>query len=303
VRASLVQDRCWVCGSDILADDNFCRKCGAQLIRLEAEQRTARGFGNTDRQISIGIFLTVIGAIIGFLSYLMGIVPMLAFGLASFLIGILVLYLPERRASIAARLATESSLPSLLNIENLLEDLDLDERGIYIPASGLGVCPRVFVPLADTEATRQPPVGLVSSRRIFVTVGKNPEDRGVLLDAPGGQILVALEQSLRTDLSKMKLDELGAAFNSGFKALGIAKSANLETDNTSVKIQMELTALIDLETRLRNIAPRLVAQVGTPATSAVAAAVSKTAGKYVTFKSAILDLPNKKVNVNLKLSS
>jgi hypothetical protein len=298
----LVQDRCWVCGSDILADDNFCRKCGVELIRPEMGRRSVGRLGNADRQISIGIFLTVIGAVVGFLSYLMGIVPMLAFGLASFLIGILVLYLPERRGGVAARLAMESSLPSLLNIENLLEDLDLDERGIYIPASGLGVCPRVFVPLADTEATRQPPVGLVSSRRIFVTVGKNPEDRGVLLDAPGSQILVALEQSLRADFSKTKLDELGAALNSGFRALGIAKSANFENDNSSVKIQIELTALIDLETRLRNVAPRLVAQVGTPVTSAVAAAVSKAAGKYVTFKSAILDLPNKKVSINLKLS-
>jgi hypothetical protein len=298
----LVQDRCWVCGSDILADDNYCRKCGVQLTRAEIGQPSIRSLGNADRRISIGIFLTVIGALVGFLSYLMGIVPMLAFGLASLLIGLLVLYLPERRGAIAARLATESSLPSLLNTENLLEDLDLDERGIYIPASGLGVCPRVFVPLADTEATRQPPVGLVSSRRIFVTVGKNPEDKGVLLDAPGAEILVALEQSLRTDLSKMKLDELGPAFNSGFRALGIAKSANFEADNTSVKIQIELTALIDLESRLRNVAPRLVAQVGTPVTSAVAAAVSKAAGKYVTFKSVILDLPNKKVSVNLKLS-
>jgi hypothetical protein len=298
----LVQDRCWVCGSDILADDKFCRKCGVQLTRAEIGRPGARRLGNADRQISIGIFLTVVGAVIGFLSYLMGIVPMLAFGLASFLIGILVLYLPERRGTIAANLATESSLPSLLNIENLLEDLDLDERGIYIPASGLGVCPRVFVPLADTEATRQPPVGLVSSRRIFVTVGKNPEDRGVLLDAPGSQILVALEQALRTDLSKTKLDELGAAFNSGFRALGFARAASFEHDDAVVKIQIELTELIDLETRLRNVAPRLVAQVGTPVTSAVAAAVSKAAGKYVTFKSAILDLPNKKISVNLKLS-
>jgi hypothetical protein len=299
---SLVQDRCWVCGVDIQANDNFCRKCGTQLTRAEIGQPSARGPSNADRQASIGIFLTVIGAVIGFLSYLMGIVPMLAFGLASFLIGILILYLPERRGAIAARLATESSLPSLLNIENLLEDLDLDERGIYIPASGLGVCPRVFVPLADTEATRHPPVGLVSSRRIFVAVGKNPEDRGVLLDAPGSEILVALEQSLRTDLSKTKLDEIGDAFNSGFRALGFARTANFERDDTMVKIQIELTELIDLETKLRNVAPRLVAQVGTPVTSAVAAAVSKAAGKYVTFKSAILDLPNKKVSVNLKLS-
>jgi len=299
---NLVQDRCWICGSDILAEDNFCRKCGVELIRHGAEYKTGSKPGNTDRQVSIGIFLTAMGALVGLLSYLMGIIPMLAFGLASFLVGILVLYLPERRGSIAGKLATDSSLPSLLNIENLLEDLDLDEKGIYIPASGLGVCPKVFVPLAETQATRQPPVGLVSSRRIFVTVGENPEDRGVLLDAPGSQIMIALERSLRTDLSKMKSDDLGAALNSGFTALGIAKVTNIEHQDTMVRIQVELTDLVDLETRLRNVAPRLVAQVGTPVTSAVAAAMSKATGKYVTVKSAVLDLPNKRVSISLKLS-
>jgi hypothetical protein len=302
VSADLVQERCWVCGSDILVEDNFCRKCGVELIRAETASKTASRFEDTDRQAAIGIFLTVMGALVGLLSYLMGIIPMLAFGLASLLVGILILYLPERKGSIASRLATDSSLPSLLNIENLLEDLDLDERGIYIPASGMGVCPRVFVPLAETQATRQPPVGLVNSRRIFVTVGKNPEDRGVLLDAPGSQIMVALERSLRVDFSKMKLDDLGAAFNSGFRALGIAKVTNFEHQDFKVTIQVELTRLVDLETKLRNEAPRLVAQVGTPVTSAVAAAVSKAAGKYVTFKSAVLDLPNKKLNINLKIS-
>jgi len=233
----------------------------------------------------------------------MGIVPMVAFGLASFLVGVLVLYLPERRGSIASRLATNSSLPSLLNIENLLEDLDLDERGIYIPASGLGVCPRVFIPLAQTQATRQPPVGLISSRRIFVTVGNSPEDRGVLLDAPGSQILAALERSLRIDLAKTKLDDLGADLNSGFKALGIAKLTNFEYRATMVRIQMELTGLLGLETKLRNVAPRLVAQVGTPVASAVAAAVSKATGKYVTFKSSVLDPSDRKISINLKLSA
>jgi hypothetical protein len=233
----------------------------------------------------------------------MGIVPMVAFGLASFLVGVLVLYLPERRGSIASRLATDSSLPSLLNIENLLEDLDLDERGIYIPASGLGVCPRVFIPLAQTQATRQPPVGLISSRRVFVTVGNSPEDRGVLLDAPGSQILAALERSLRIDLAKTKLDDLGADLNSGFKALGIAKLTNFERQATIVRIQMELTGLLDLETKLRNVAPRLVAQVGTPVASAVAAAVSKATGKYVTFKSSVLDPSDRKISINLNLSA
>jgi hypothetical protein len=298
----LVQETCWVCGSDILPEDNFCRKCGVELIRSEMGSKNNSRSKDTDRQVSVGIFLTTMGVLVVLLSYLMGIVPMLAFGLASFLVGILILYLPGRSVSVAGRLATDSSLPSLVNTEKLLEDLDLDERGIYIPASGLGVCPRVFVPLADTQATRQPPVGLVNSRRIFVTVGRNPEDRGVLLDAPGSQILIALEQSLRIDLAKTKLENLNVDLNSGLKSLGIAKVISFEQQDNNVRIQVELISFVDLEQKLRNVAPRLVAQVGTPVSSAVAAAVSKATGKYVTLKSAVLDLSNKTVGLNLKLS-
>ena len=202
----------------------------------------------------------------------------------------------------AGRLATDSSLPSLLNIEKLLEDLDLDERGIYIPASGLGVCPKVFVPLAQTPATERPPLGLGGSRRIFVTVGKNPEDRGILLDAPGGQILFALENSLHADLAKVELDDLETDLNSAFESLGIAKVTTLEQQDTTITIEMKLTALLELEERLRNLAPRLVAQVGTPIASALAAAVSKATGKYVKFKNAVLQVPEKKLTISLKLS-
>jgi hypothetical protein len=232
----------------------------------------------------------------------MEIVPILAFGLASFLIGIMALYLPESDRSIAGSFAADWSLPSLLNIENLLEDLDFDERGIYIPTSGLGVSPKVFVPLSLTPATRKPPLGLVSSRRIFVTVGKNPEDRGILLDAPGSRILAAVERSLRIDIANAKLNDLQADLNSGFKTLGIAEVTSFENQDDTVRIEMRLSSLVDLEEKLRNLAPRLVVQVGTPVASAAASAVSKASGKYVTFKSAVLNLPERKISISLKLS-
>jgi hypothetical protein len=290
-----------MCGSDVLAEDNFCRTCGAQLVRPETKAMPK--FQDSDRRESIGIFLVTMGALVGVLSYLIGIVPMLALGLASFLIGIMALYLPEREGDIAGRLATDSSLPALINIENLLEELDLDERGIYIPTSGLGVSPKVFVPLAVTAATKQPPIGLVSSRRIFVTVGKNPEDRGVLLDAPGSEILAALETSMHIDLAGTKLEDLGAVLDSGLKALTIAKVMNYERQDTSINIRLELISLVELERKLRNVAPRLVVQIGTPAASAVASAVSKATGKYVTFKSAILDPSGRKLSITLKLGT
>lgn len=296
-----MQHSCWICGSEVLPEDNFCRNCGTELIRSE-KAKTSERLSRVNRRAYIGVFLVALGLTTAIVSYLMEIVPILAFGLASFLIGIMALYLPESDRSIAGSFAADWSLPSLLNIENLLEDLDLDERGIYIPTSGLGVSPKVFVPLSLTPATRKPPLGLVSSRRIFVTVGKNPEDRGILLDAPGSRILAAVERSLRIDIANAKLNDLQADLNSGFKTLGIAEVTSFENQDDTVRIEMRLSSLVDLEEKLRNLAPRLVVQVGTPVASAAASAVSKASGKYVTFKSAVLNLPERKISISLKLS-
>ena len=302
MRSTLVQDNCWVCRADVLPEDNFCRICGVKLVLSDNKGRSGRDSINSERRVPVGIFLIVFGVVVAVLSYLMTIIPILALGLASFLIGILMLFLPESRGAIADRLATDSSLPALLNTEKLLEDLDLDERGIYIPAAGLGVCPKVFVPLAHTLLTMRPPPGLVHSRRIFASIGKNPEDRGLLLEAPGCQILTALERSLNVDLSNSGFDNLKERLNIGFKAIGIAKSTTLEDEGDYVKLELRLMTLLDLEVKLRNLAPRLVAQVGTPVASAAAAAVSKAMVKYVSFRHAVLDTNEGKITLSLKLT-
>ena len=177
----MAQENCWVCGIDVLADDNFCRKCGVQLQRSRKQTK-----GESNHRNSVGLFLIVVGGIVGTMSYLMNVVPTLALGVGSLLIGVMVLYLPDS-GTVKETLAADSIIPLFMNIEKLLEDLDLDERGIYIPVSGLGVAPKVFVPMTRTSATERPPLGLTASNRIFVTVGKNPEDRGILLEAPGAQ--------------------------------------------------------------------------------------------------------------------
>ena len=241
------------------------------------------------------------GGIVGFLSYLMGIVPMLALGLAAFLVGIMILYLHESE-SIPGSVATDSILSLLLNIENLLGDLDLDEKGIYIPASGLGASPKVFVPLALTPATMSPSLGLSQSHGVFVTVGKNPEDRGILLDAPGAGIMTALERSLRLDLAKARFEDLKVDLDSGFKALGIGRVVSLGRGDATVTVEIELTALVELETKLRNLAPRVSAYIGTPIASAVAASLSKATGRYVMMKNADFDLPNRRISITVQLS-
>jgi hypothetical protein len=247
--------------------------------------------------------MITLGVIVGIVSYLIGVMPMLAFGLSSLLIGFLVVYLPESQEAIADRLASNLSLPPLLNMEKLLEDLELDERGIYIPASGLGVSPKVFVPLANTPATSRPHLGLTSSRRVFVTVGAGAEDRGVLLDPPGSTILIAIEQSIKRDFSTAQMNDAPDLLDSGLRRLSLAEVSRFEKRDSDVVVQVKLRALARLEERLRYVAPKLVAQIGTPIPSALAAAVSKTTGKYTRLKSTVLDSHDATITVNLRLET
>jgi Double zinc ribbon len=293
-----LQSTCWVCGGIVKPHDEYCPACNTQIQR-DRGLKTPGYTGRTTYRTIVGIFLATLGVIVSVPSFFMNIVPMVVFGMACFLIGFMTLYLSESGA-ISSVLTTASIVPSLTNIERLLEELDLDGRGIYIPASGLGICPKVFVPLAVTPATKRPPIALNGSRRIFVTVGRNPEERGLLLEAPGSQILETIERVQHIDLSKVQLDDLAANLTSGFKALGIAIEAKLEQKDASITIQIILSSLLELELRLRYAAPRVVAQIGTPVASAAAAAVSKATGKYVTFGHAVFDPATKTVGMTLK---
>jgi len=292
-----VQDTCWICGTDVHPEDNFCRACGVELKRTE--RGTSRKTNRADSRVSVGIFLLTFGVLVSVISYLIGIVAMLAFGLACFLIGIMTLYIPGSEDPVT-RLVTETEFSSLQNTENLLEELDLDQKGIYIPVSGLGVSPKVFVPMALTPATIRPPVGLNQSRRVFVSVGGNPEDRGILLESPGTQILAVIERVAHTDLSKVGINDLRNHLETGLQTLRLARVTQFQPSESSVSVGMELGTL-DMDEKLRNSAPRLSAQVGAPIVSATAAAVSKATGKYVTIKSTVLDPRKKKLELNLKI--
>ena len=240
-----------------------------------------------------GIFILILGALFGFFGYLIGIVPILALGLGALILGVMILFLPESLSAKAGRLATVASLPALLDMEALIVDLDVSSRGVYIPATGFGVSPKVLVPLRDSaiEALSSlPRARLTRSRRVFVTLGTGLYERGVLLYAPGGEIVHALESCLELDLGTIKLDELAARMGYGFENLGLTnRSVSIRQEESTVRFQMNLMSMVDLEERLRSEAPRLVEQIGSPLTSAVASSVAKVTGKFVRILNSNID--------------
>jgi len=217
-------------------------------------------------------------------------------GLGALILGVMILFLPESLSARAGRLVTVASLPSLLDMEALIVDLDASSRGIYIPATGFGAESRVIVPLRDSAMRALflfPRSRLVRSRRVFITLGTGLYERGVLLYDPGGEIVQALESCLELDLGTIKLDELGARMGFGFETLGLStRTVSIRLEESVVKFQLNLISLVDLEERLRSEAPRLVEQIGSPVTSAVAASVAKVTGRFVRVLNSSIDGSN-----------
>ena len=279
--------------------DRYCSNCGSRLFPSSKEGSRLRSFRSVDF-LPVGVFLIVAGALFGSFGFLIGVVPLLALGLAALFLGVMVVFLPESTAFRIDRLAALTSLPSLMNTEALMEDLDLSAHGIHIPNSGLAAVPKVFIPIMESALIPTPPLKLVTTNRVFVTVGMNPKDRGILLNPPGGEILMALENSLQLDFATVQRDDLAGKLTQGFSLLEISKNVTVQDTADGLDVEIELSALIELERRLRSVAPRLVEQVGTPLTSAVASAVSKATGKYVTIKSSTLE--GSKMSLHLTLN-
>jgi hypothetical protein len=234
------------------------------------------------------------------LGYLFGIIPLLALGLSALILGIMTLYLPEP-GRIPSYLAASVSLSALVNMERLLEELYLDEKGIYIPTGGTGVSPKVFIPLTQTQATGRPSLELARRGRLFVRVGEAPGEMGILLDAPGSEILSQLERLLGVDLAKMNLEDLENTLREGLQAVRVGGSMTLQRQDNMVTVSLNLLSLLDLETKLRTVAPKLVSQVGGPVESAIAAAVANATQSYVVIKQTGFDPSKNRITLILEL--
>lgn len=292
-------DNCWICGFGVSPEDNFCRVCGAELTH-DAEPKLKAS--SPSRHLSIGIFLSVFGAATAVVSFLIGVVPILALGLSALLVGIMTLYLHEPERRFAERLAGDSSIPAMLNVENLLEDLSLNEKGIYIPASGLGICPKVFVPLTRTPTSSKPPKNLNDSNRIFINLDDKGREGGLLLEAPGRNLLSELELALGVDLARVETSDLGRKLGAGLKFLEISNSVVLESQPPrTFALEIQLIGLGNLEAKLPILTPRVANQIGTPVSSAVAASLSKSTGEYVVFKKISFQSADKKITAQLEL--
>ena len=104
-------------------------------------------------------------------------------GLASFLIGLLIVYLGSR-PGVEPELMEAFVLSSLINLERVLRQVKPEGKAVYLKVHDRFDVPKVLLPLADNPAHFLAFASL-DKDRYLLTDSEDPHKSALLLEAPG----------------------------------------------------------------------------------------------------------------------
>ena len=186
----------------------------------------------------LGVAFLLFGICLSTVSFLIQTYLFAGIGLASFLMGLLLIYVPTERA-VSPRLVCASCLSSLVNLNSLLEELGVDSKAVYLPTNEGDHQPRAFLPL-----TRDPDMSSMflkspKSSGLFVINGQDPHQTGLALVPPGRSLATLMEQESGIDFYNVRLEELENALRTGLvEALEIAEDVRVIFMNGSVRVEV-----------------------------------------------------------------
>jgi hypothetical protein len=165
-------------------------------------------------------------------------------------------------------------------IDRIIRDLDCKGKALYVPPYPREVyLPEHLIGLKETiafisvnENTTMPSIEEIA-RSKFMT--KNP--KGILLIPPGSSLLQQIERNLRTDVTKMSLEDLCTNLPQIIlENFQFAKEIQMRAENkiVSLRITDSIYRNLYLKEDLKTV--RLL---GCPLASAIAGAITKSVGK------------------------
>jgi len=225
------------------------------------------------RQRILGASLVAFGVLIAVASTVIGAANLSGLGLASFLIGLLLVYL-HSRPSFAPELVEASLLSSLGNVERILRELGPRTKAIYLKTIDRLDVPMVFLPLEENPA---PPSGLNLSGedRLLVIDSGDSHRTGLLLEAPGASLLALMEKELDLNFIDLGNDDFLNAIKSGMvESLEVAADVKGAFTQDGVSFRIRDGPLRNMSRSIARLTPNVASQLGCPICSvAICAAV------------------------------
>jgi hypothetical protein len=232
------------------------------------------------RQLYLGISLVAFGVMTMLAGAATGTLNLAGLGLASFLIGLLVVYLPSQ-AALPPELVEASLISPLADLERVLRELSPNTKAVYLGMQDRLQTPLVFLPLADKH-------GAVSSLpssdydRFMVMDAKDSSRNGLLLEAPGASLLSYMEREAGVDFFDLSgQDLIGTLRSCMVDSLEVAAELKGEVAPDGVRFRIKDGVLGRMSQSVVKSAGNVSSRLGCPICSAGICAAVKVLKREV----------------------
>ena len=196
------------------------------------------------------------------------------FGLAIIFWGAILLYLTPSK-HVPLTLLNASTEAAVSNIERVITELSLDQKGIYLPPDNLRNIDfsLVFIP----ETSKSPLPSLEESDKKLLS----KEKTGTFFTPPGSALANLFEKELGFSFTKTDLHQIQNLLPKLLvEDLELAREAEIQIQENTVILQVR-KSILDEICRQTDFQPKTHKQVGCLLSSAVACALAKATGKPI----------------------
>jgi hypothetical protein len=208
--------------------------------------------------------------------------------------GAILLYItPSKHVSLQLLNAVATS--PTVNIERLLEESALHERGIYLSPKHLEDFESSLVFVPATENQNLPAPEQTGQNKLYLQT-----PLGALLTPPGLDLSKLIEQELGMSFTKINLKTLEEKLPKLLvEDLELAEQVEIKSQSNKFIITINNTVLNQICTETRNL-HRVHAQIGNVLSSALACAFAKTIGKSVVIQTQELSEDGKNAQIEIQ---
>jgi hypothetical protein len=216
---------------------------------------------------------------------------LLMVGIGALFVGAVTMFLNTERF-INQKVAEDLNLSSVIVVDDLLRDLRVKSRGVYVPSSMTGTNVKVFIPLR--QEYELPSKEHLAEDRAFLIDLFNPAQEGVLLKPLGYHLFKYTSENLNVDWKEaagnvsdtLDPEDEGAHSLSLteqlqevlVKGLEIADKVVVSHADGQLSVRLKNTAYKGMCEALKAEAPQVCEQIGCPLCSLVACIYTEHAG-------------------------
>jgi hypothetical protein len=216
-------------------------------------------------------------------------------GLALTFWGAILLYITPSK-HVPLQLLNAVATSTLVNIENLLEESKLYEKGIYLSPKHLADYESSLIFIPATKDQKIPKAEQTSNKKLYC---KDPT--GVLLTPPGLALSKLIEKEYGQSFTKTDLITLKEKLPKLLiEDLEIAEQVTVKSQNNTITLSIKNTVFTQISAEAKNL-QRVQNSIGNVLSSALACIFAKSAGKPVSIENEELTENGQSLQIKLHM--